>query len=58
MSQSHSWKINHKPYLGLPFFVMVHVDGQIPSDRPRYTEEGFVVEEATDAQRTQMVQTV
>ena len=50
-------KLITKPYLGLPFFVMVHVDGQIPSDRPRYTEEGFVVDEATDAQRTQMVQT-
>lgn len=44
-------------YLGLPFFVMGHVDGKIPSDRPRYTEEGFVVDEATDQQRTQMVQT-
>ena len=50
-------KLITKPYLGLPFFVMVHVDGRIPSDRPRYTEEGFVVDEATDQQRTQMVQT-
>ena len=49
-------KLITKPYLGLPFFVMVHVDGRIPSDRPRYTEEGFVVDEATDQQRTQMVQ--
>ncbi|MBJ69484.1 MAG: hypothetical protein CL463_06240 [Acidimicrobiaceae bacterium] len=50
-------KLITKPYLGLPFFVMVHVDGKIPSDRPRYTEEGFVVDEATEQQRTQMVQT-
>ena len=50
-------KLITKPYLGLPFFVMVHVDGRIPSDRPRYTEEGFVVDEATDQQRTHMVQT-
>ena len=50
-------KLITEPYLGLPFFVMAHVDGKIPSDRPRYTEEGFVVDEATDAQRTQMIQT-
>jgi len=43
-------------YLGSPFFIMVFVDGKIPSDRPRYTEEGFVVDEATPDQRTQMVQ--
>lgn len=49
--------LKSKSYLGLPFFVMVHVDGKIPSDRPRYTEEGFVVDEATDAQRTKMVRT-
>jgi len=45
-----------EPYLGLPFFVMEHIDGKVPSDRPRYTEEGFVVEEASAQQRTQMVQ--
>ena len=50
-------KIQPSTYLGLPFFVMVHVDGDIPSDRPRYTEEGFVVDKATDQQRTQMVET-
>tara|TARA_B110000014_G_scaffold197684_1_gene146797 strand:+ start:32 stop:1156 length:1125 start_codon:yes stop_codon:yes gene_type:complete len=50
-------RIQPSTYLGLPFFVMTHIDGKIPSDRPRYTEEGFVVDEATDVQRTQMVQT-
>ncbi len=48
-------KLITKPYIGLPFFVMVHVEGRVPSDRPRYTEEGFVVEEATERQRTEMV---
>lgn len=40
--------------LGNPFFVMAHVEGQIPTDVPRYTEAGFVVE-ATAPQRQQMV---
>ena len=46
-----------EPYVGPPFFIMTFVDGRIPSDRPRYTEEGFVVDEATDEQRKKMVQT-
>ena len=41
--------------LGAPFFVMGFVDGRIPSDVPRYTESGFVADEATPAQRRRMV---
>ena len=41
--------------LGAPFFVMGFVDGRIPSDVPRYTESGFVVDEATPAERRRMV---
>lgn len=41
--------------LGAPFFVMGFVEGRIPADVPRYTEAGFVVDEATPAQRRRMV---
>ena len=41
--------------LGAPFFVMGFVDGRIPADVPRYTESGFVVDEATPAERQRMV---
>ena len=40
--------------LGRPFFVMGFVPGRIPADVPRYTEAGFVVEEATAPQRRRM----
>lgn len=41
--------------LGAPFFVMAFVDGVIPSDNPRYSQEGFLVDEATPADRGRMV---
>ena len=41
--------------LGAPFFVMDFVDGRIPADVPRYTEAGFVVDEATPSERRRMV---
>ena len=41
--------------LGAPFFVMGFVGGRVPADVPRYTEAGFVVDEATPAQRRRMV---
>ena len=41
--------------LGAPFFVMGFVSGRVPADVPRYTEAGFVVDEATPAQRQRMV---
>jgi len=41
--------------LGVPFFVMGHVDGRVPSDNPRYTTSGWVVDEATPEQRQTLV---
>ena len=41
--------------LGAPFFVMGFVPGRIPADVPRYTESGFVVDEATPQERRRMV---
>jgi aminoglycoside phosphotransferase (APT) family kinase protein len=43
--------------LGQPFFVMGYVEGVIPSDVPRYTEAGFLVDEATPEQRERMMRT-
>jgi len=44
-----------RSYLGSPFFVMDFVPGRIPAEVPRYTLKGFLVDEATPAQREQMV---
>ena len=41
--------------LGAPFFVMGFVGGRVPADVPRYTETGFVVDEATPPERRRMV---
>lgn len=41
--------------LGSPFFVMDFVEGRIPADWPRYSAEGFLVSEATPAERERMV---
>ena len=41
--------------LGKPFFVMEFVPGVIPADTPRYSEAGFLVDEATPEQRGRMV---
>ena len=41
--------------LGQPFFVMGFVEGVVPADVPRYSEAGFLVEEASPEQRHRMV---
>ena len=41
--------------LGRPFFVMEFVPGRVPADVPRYSQAGFLVEEATPAEREAMV---
>ncbi len=41
--------------LGLPFFVMRFVDGKVPGDQPRYSQAGFLVDEATPDDRRRMV---
>ncbi|MEZ4291964.1 MAG: phosphotransferase [Myxococcota bacterium] len=40
--------------LGRPFFVMEFVEGRIPADVPRYSQAGFLVDEATPADRARM----
>jgi aminoglycoside phosphotransferase (APT) family kinase protein len=42
--------------LGRPFFVMEYVPGKVPAEVPRYTLDGFLVDEATPSQRERMVQ--
>ena len=41
--------------LGSPFFVMNFVEGVIPADVPRYSTDGFLVDDATPAERERMV---
>ena len=41
--------------LGRPFFVMEFVEGRVPADVPRYSQAGFLVDEATPEERTRMV---
>jgi len=41
--------------LGRPFFVMEHVPGKIPAEIPRYSLEGYLVDEASPAERERMV---
>jgi aminoglycoside phosphotransferase (APT) family kinase protein len=43
--------------LGQPFFVMGFVEGRVPSDVPRYTVEGFLLDEATRDERRRLVST-
>ena len=43
--------------IGAPFFVMGYTEGRVPADQPRYSQEGFLVDEATPAQRLRMVAT-
>ena len=43
--------------LGQPFFVMNFVDGVVPGDQPRYSQEGFLVDEATPDQRRRLIET-
>lgn len=41
--------------LGSPFFVMEFIEGLIPADVPRYSQAGFLVDDATPADRERMV---
>ncbi len=43
--------------LGQPFFVMGFVEGVIPADVPRYSQAGFLVDDATPEQRERLVRT-
>jgi aminoglycoside phosphotransferase (APT) family kinase protein len=50
------WYEEDASILGAPFFVMDHVDGRAPSDSPPYTQAGWLLEEATPAQRRALVE--
>ena len=41
--------------LGRPFFVMEFIDGVIPADVPRYSQAGFLVDQAKPADRERML---
>jgi len=41
--------------LGRPFFVMEFIEGLIPADVPRYTQAGFLVDDASPSDRETMV---
>ena len=41
--------------IGQPFFVMDFVEGRIPTDYPRFTESGFMVDEASPGELGSMV---
>jgi aminoglycoside phosphotransferase (APT) family kinase protein len=47
------WYEEDTSYLGVPFFTMDHVEGQIPADNLPYTMEGWVIE-ATPEQQAKM----
>lgn len=43
--------------IGQPFFMMEFTPGRVPADHPRYSQEGFLVDEATPQQRHYLVAT-
>jgi len=50
------WFEDDESVLGAPFFVMGKVEGHVPSDNPPYTQTGWLLEEATPAVRTRVVE--
>lgn len=49
------WFEHDPAHLGASFFVMDRVDGRAPTDTPPYTLGGWVVDEATPAERRTLV---
>lgn len=45
------WKEEDRNVLGEVFYVMEHIEGQIPADNPPYTVEGFVVDASPEERR-------
>lgn len=41
--------------IGQPFFLMGFTEGRVPADHPRYSQEGFLVDEASPQQRHRLV---
>ena len=50
-----SFNANLEP-LGRSFFAMSFVEGEIPSDNPRYTVEGFLVDSSTPEERKLLIE--
>lgn len=46
------WSESDKSVLGVPFYIMTRVNGQIPSDNPPMHEEGWIADELSEAERT------
>jgi aminoglycoside phosphotransferase (APT) family kinase protein len=44
------WYEEDPQYLGVPFFTMDHVEGQVPADNLPYTMEGWVIEGTPEQQ--------
>src|SRR5688572_13235482 len=51
------WFEDDDSVLGAPFFVMGKVDGRVPADNPPYTQQGWMKEEASPAERERIVMT-
>jgi aminoglycoside phosphotransferase (APT) family kinase protein len=47
------WYEEDPSWMGVPFFIMDHVDGRVPADNLPYTMEGWVIE-ATPQEQEQM----
>jgi aminoglycoside phosphotransferase (APT) family kinase protein len=50
------WFEDDDRVLGAPFFVMDKLEGRVPGDSPPYTQAGWLLEEATPAQRRRVVE--
>jgi aminoglycoside phosphotransferase (APT) family kinase protein len=46
------WYEEDPQYLGVPFFTMDHVEGEVPADNLPYTMEGWVIDATPDQQAT------
>jgi aminoglycoside phosphotransferase (APT) family kinase protein len=46
------WYEEDPSWLGVPFFTMDHVEGQVPTDNLPYTMDGFVLEASPEEQAT------
>jgi aminoglycoside phosphotransferase (APT) family kinase protein len=50
------WFEDDESVLGAPFFVMGKVEGNVPADNPPYTQTGWLLDVATPAVRTRVVE--
>jgi aminoglycoside phosphotransferase (APT) family kinase protein len=51
------WYEDDESVLGAPFFVMGKVEGRVPADNPPYTQQGWLKDEATPAERERVALT-